>query len=461
MNFFKKRKKIFLLITLLLFLVLFFSLIITASNVVRYGYDKQSKVIELIRDIIPSHYIKKIKENLFYISNLKSRNDFLETQIKKYEQGNKGKKFKTNIIELEDEAYEVNYFFLPFKRLDTNLGWNAEENSLRAHYSEIYNENFFSISGEGKTVFFNKNNLLKNELQFQDLPNNINDILKENNSKLIGIRDLYFYENQILISMMIEDHNGITINLYKANLNFEKIYFQLFFQTGEFWKNYNVFSGGRIEKFKDDKILFSTGFANNLSASQNKNSLLGKIIVIDLNSNKHELMSYGHRNPQGLYYHKNENLIINTEHGPKGGDEINFNFLESNQEKNFGWPRVSYGQAYPGQEKLFENDTFEKSHEELGFIEPFKYFTPSIGISEILSFNKNSFCKSNCLWVSSLRANSIYILDLDETFKKLVKTKRIFLKGNRIRDIDFDEDLDLVILLSENIPSIITLKKVK
>ena len=84
MSFFKKRKKIFLLITLLLFLVLFFSLIITASNVVRYGYDKQSKVIELIRDIIPSHYIKKIKENLFYISNLKSRNDFLETQIKKY-----------------------------------------------------------------------------------------------------------------------------------------------------------------------------------------------------------------------------------------------------------------------------------------------------------------------------------------------------------------------------------------
>ena len=43
----------------------------------------------------------------------------------------------------------------------------------------------------------------------------------------------------------------------------------------------------------------------------------------------------------------------------------------------------------------------------------------------------------------------------------IVKTKRIFLKGNRIRDIDFDEDLDLVILLSENIPSIITLKKVK
>ena len=135
MSFFKKRKKIFLLIISLFFLFLFFSLINTVSNVVRHGYDKQSKVIELIRDIIPRHYIKKIKENLFYISNLKSRNDFLETQIKKYEQGNKGKKFKTNIIELENEVYEASYFFLPFKRLDTKLGWNAEENSLRAHYS--------------------------------------------------------------------------------------------------------------------------------------------------------------------------------------------------------------------------------------------------------------------------------------------------------------------------------------
>ena len=36
-------------------------------------------------------------------------------------------------------------------------------------------------------------NLLTNSLQFEDLPNNIEEILKENNYKLIGIRDLYFY----------------------------------------------------------------------------------------------------------------------------------------------------------------------------------------------------------------------------------------------------------------------------
>ena len=65
-------------------------------------------------------------------------------------------------------------------------------------------------------------------------------------------------------------------------------------------------------------------------------SLLGKIIAIDLTSKNYELVSYGHRNPQGLYFHKEKNIIINTEHGPKGGDEINFNYLNLKEDKNFG-----------------------------------------------------------------------------------------------------------------------------
>ena len=454
---FTKKKKIILFI-IFIFLVGFIYTFSVVSEIVRHGYDKQNKVILFVKSVISPHYIKKIRDNLFIVSNLKSRNEFLELQVKKYEQGNEGKKFDSKIIKFNEQEYESDFFFLPFKRLDTNMGWNAEENSLRAHYLEIYDGNVFAISGEGRTIYFDKKNLLTNSLQFEDLPNNIEEILKENNYKLIGIRDLYFYQNQAFISMMIKDKTGITINVYKANLNFEKINFELLFETKEFWKKYNVFSGGRLEKFKDDKILFSIGFAKDYKAPQDKQSLLGKIIAIDLNSNGYEMMSLGHRNPQGLYYHKDKNIIINTEHGQKGGDEINFNFLNLDVEKNFGWARVSYGNAYPNQEKLFEPDTFKKSHTELGFIEPFKYYDPSIGISEILYFPKNSFCKFNCLWHSSLRANSLYILNIDNDFTKLDSIERIFLEGNRIRDIDFDQDLDLIILLSENIPSLITLK---
>ena len=458
MNLSYLKKKKFLTLLTIIFLCLIFYLFSIVSDIVRFGYDKQSKVIESVKKIIPSHYIKKIRDKVFIISNLEAKNDFLELQLRKYEQGNEGQKFNHKLIKLNDKEYDVNFFFLPFKRLDTNLGWKAEINSLRAHYLEIYQEKLFSISGYGKIVYFEKKNLLTDNLDFKNLPNNIYEILSKNNSTLIGIRDLFISNNKIFISMMIKNENGITINLYNANFNLEKINFELFFETNEYWENYNVFSGGRIEKFNDEKILFSIGFAKNYQSPQDKKSLLGKIIEIDLNTKNAELISYGHRNPQGLYYHSDENIVINTEHGPKGGDEINFNFLNLKNDKNFGWPKVSYGEAYNGEEELFEEDTFKKSHKELGFIEPHKYYVPSIGISEIIYLEKNSFCELKCFWVSSLRANSIYNLNVSKDFSQLSSNGRIFLKGDRIRDIEYDEDLDLVILLSENVPSIITIR---
>ena len=457
-NFFKKKKRNIIFFVVIIFSVLFFYVFSLVSDIVQYGYDKQNRVILGIKSIIPSHYLKKIKDNVFIIPNLKAKIETLELQVRKFEQGNEGQKFDKQLINLDGMELETNFFFLPYKKLDTNLGWNAETNSLRAHYFEIYNEYLISISGYGKIVYFDKNNLLNKNLNFKNIPNNINEILKKDNLKLIGIRDLFIFNNQIIISMLIKDDKGITINLYEADFDLKKINFKLLFQSNEFWKNYNVFSGGRVEKFVDNKILFSIGFSKNYKAPQNKKSLLGKIIAVDLKTKNFELISYGHRNPQGLYFHKDSNLVVNTEHGPKGGDEINFNFLNDDEDKNFGWPTVSYGNAYFGEEKLFNKDTFIKSHKELGFIEPFKYFDPSIGISEIIYLEKNSFCKTKCLLVSSLRANSLYIFQLSDDFKEIVSEKRIYLEGNRIRDINYDKDLDLITLLSEEVPSIVTIK---
>ena len=42
-----------------------------------------------------------------------------------------------------------------------NLGWNAQKNSLRAHYAEIQKEKIFLISGEGETIYFDKKKLTK------------------------------------------------------------------------------------------------------------------------------------------------------------------------------------------------------------------------------------------------------------------------------------------------------------
>ena len=39
---------------------------------------------------------------------------------------------------------------------------------------------------------------------------------------------------------------------------------------------------------------------------------------INLENNKFEIFSKGHRNIQGLYFDKSKNIILATEHGPKG-----------------------------------------------------------------------------------------------------------------------------------------------
>lgn len=55
------------------------------------------------------------------------------------------------------------------------------------------------------------------------------------------------------------------------------------------------------------------------------------------------IWSFGHRNPQGLIFDLAGNLW-DTEHGPRGGDELNL----IRKGANYGWPTVSYGMNYTG-----------------------------------------------------------------------------------------------------------------
>ena len=73
-------------------------------------------------------------------------------------------------------------------------------------------------------------------------------------------------------------------------------------------------------------------------------------------------------------------FILSTEHGPKGGDEINKIILG----KNYGWPISSYGESYAN-----DDLKYHKSHIENKFEEPIFSFVPSIGISEIVPLDTN------------------------------------------------------------------------
>ena len=73
-----------------------------------------------------------------------------------------------------------------------------------------------------------------------------------------------------------------------------------------------------------------------------------------------EIFALGIRNAIGLFVHPETGEIWETENGPMGGDEINI----IRPGKNYGWPVVSYGMDYSGnQEGGLSGTSIERPHE--------------------------------------------------------------------------------------------------
>jgi glucose/arabinose dehydrogenase len=430
-------KKKFLLLSLIA--IFLFTIFFSLWSLIEGGYDKQNRLVLVLKKIIPRSLAVKIRDTIFIVPELKTRNKLLQIQVDKYEQGLQGKLYnKQKIKSDKDKNYYFKEFYLPFRQLDIKSGWNKLSNTFRAHYLEIINDKIIVMSGEGDFIYFEKKNINSNKLSQNKIESNIKNLLSNNKDEFFGVRDILYDDEKIYITAIIKNNNGFTLNVYEADLNLDYLNFSTFFEKKEFSKNYTIQTGGRLESYQKNKILLSFGAAESLKNErvQSDDYLEGKIISIDKSSRKYEIISKGHRNPQGLFFSNNLNLIINSEHGPKGGDEINFNFRDNKKKEiiNFGWPIASYGKEYDG------SDPYKKSHSRYGFEEPFKNYTPSIGISEILLLQDNKIFDSKSIVVSSLRAGSIYVLNLNEDLSKIVSEDRIFFGDQRIRDIKYDEE---------------------
>lgn len=79
------------------------------------------------------------------------------------------------------------------------------------------------------------------------------------------------------------------------------------------------------------------------------------------------IYSYGHRNPQGTCFHPITGELWVSEHGPRGGDELNL----IKPGLNYGWPVICYGINYDG-------TILTPLTEKEGMEQPVFYWTPSI-----------------------------------------------------------------------------------
>ena len=151
---------------------------------------------------------------------------------------------------------------------------------------------------------------------------------------------------------------------------------------------------------------------------------LGRLVRIELASDKAEIVADGFRNPQGFARDADGNLW-QTEHGPDGGDELNL----LKPDLDYGWPYVSYG--LKNRHKVWPYNAEQGRHD--GFEEPVFAWMPSIGISSLIVSDSEQFpLWRNDLLIGSLKGQSLFRVRLRQGHVKYVEKIEI---GRRIRDI--------------------------
>lgn len=116
--------------------------------------------------------------------------------------------------------------------------------------------------------------------------------------------------------------------------------------------------GSRILFGQNDMLFVTVGALSegDAESAQRLDNLYGKVLrlkadgtvpadnpFVAVKGARPEIYTYGHRDPLGLTFDYQGNMIA-SEHGPLGGDEIN-RILAG---RNYGWPKFTYGTEYGG-----------------------------------------------------------------------------------------------------------------
>ncbi len=367
-----------------------------------------------------------------------------------------------------------------------------ESNQKPTGFLDEWKDKLIIVAGNGQILQINKSNLLdsienESDLNIQKLQTNIHFIINDEDfygRSWISVKDILIEGDNLYIvytkkfktketkkifienpehkkTISVNEDNCYGLSIIKANLNEEFINFRTFIDFDEcVFSSVPEFTahlvGGRLIDY-GEYLLLSTGDFRTRFLTQNQNSVLGKMLLIDKDNKQVEIFSTGHRNPQGLFFDEENNLILSTEHGPWGGDEINI-ILRG---KNYGWPISSYGKHYcerqiPMTDKCKEkyvNYPLHKSHSEYGFQEPIKYFEKSLGISEIIKISPKFSISDLTYLVSTLggdEGRQFYIFDLKDKLNTEILSEQFISSVERVRDIKLSDDNHYIYLIKED-----------
>jgi glucose/arabinose dehydrogenase len=235
--------------------------------------------------------------------------------------------------------------------------------------------------------------------------------------------------------------NGTVVERFKLK-NDQRTDVERLFTCSPFFKN-DAHYGSRLV-FDKGYLFFTIGERSALrDSAQTLTNHFGKVIrihddgrvpadnpFVNTPGAKPEIWSYGHRNPQGLFLNPMTGELLESEHGPKGGDELNV--VKSG--RNYGWPIITYGTEYSGQP--INNGKTEQE----GLQQPLKYYKPSIGPSGLLVYTGNEFPA----WKGNVFTGALALMHLNRLVVEggnVVKEERLFQGKNwRVRNVEQGPD---------------------
>lgn len=216
-------------------------------------------------------------------------------------------------------------------------------------------------------------------------------------------------------------------------------------------KSGNQHFGSRIAWLPDNTMLVSIGDGGNPPVSlngelirkqaQNLRSRLGKVVRLNDDGsvprdnpfvNKPNadptVWSYGHRNIQGLAVDPTSKRVWASEHGSKGGDELNL--VAAGQ--NYGWPIVTHSKEYWGGE-------ISQERSRPGMVDPKVVWTPATAPGGLLFYTGDRFpaWRGN-LFSSGLVSRDVKRIELDAQGN--VRGQEAIKVGQRVRDVSQGPD---------------------
>lgn len=163
---------------------------------------------------------------------------------------------------------------------------------------------------------------------------------------------------------------------------------------------------------------------------------------------KDEIWSYGHRNIESAAFDPRTNKLWVAEMGPMGGDELN----QPVKGKNYGWPVVSWGKHYDG-----EDIPNPPTHPE--FADAVIQWTPTISPSGMIFYTGSMFpaWQNNAL-IGGLTSTGIVRVQING--EQAQEVERIPL-AVRTRDVEQAPDGSIYVLTDYNDGKILRLHLLK